>query len=204
MTRHRPSRRAIRATAALLTAAALAVAAGGCGRGRAGGQVTAPQAGAATSQTAPGQGAPTTAAQPTGPTGPTTMLADPPATLPPASQTSRAARGARRIEILSPAEGATVGPTFDLRLDVRGFTLVEPNGNLDGTSGHLYVIVDGPPPPSNQLVRPGSGPVRLVGERMTIRNLAPGRHRILVIGANGYTVPFDPPVRATRTVTVRG
>ena len=215
MTHRRRARQATRAAAALLTAAALAAAAAGCTRGRAaggqpGGRPAPPQAGPATShpaasRPAAGQGGPTTGARPTGPTvTPANPPANSPATQPPASRASTAARRARTITILSPSEGATVGPTFDLRLDVRGFTLVEPNGSFDGASGHLYVIVDGSPPPPNQLVRPGSGPVRLVGERMTIRNLAPGRHTILVVGANGYTVPFTPPVRAARTVTVRG
>lgn len=200
---HRP-RVVARVAATLLAVLALLAVAAGCSRDRGQGGQAAPPASTPTSQ--PGGAGQPGVTVPGQATAPTITLQDPATTQPPAAaQTSNTtAPPVRAIRILSPAEGATVGRTFDLRLDVTGFALVEPNGNMDGTSGHLYVIVDGPAPPPNQLIRPSSGPVRLVGEQLTLRNLRPGRHTILVIGANGYTVPFEPPVEARRTVVVSG
>lgn len=214
MTHPRPGRATTRAAAAVLTVAALSALAAGCGHGRGagGGQPTSRPAGQPGS---PATGGPPGAPQgggggSTGPTGPTVTLADPTRGRPAGAGTAGSGTSTtsgitgRAIRVLSPAEGATVGRTFGLRLDVTGFALREPNGDLDGSTGHLYVVVDGAPPPPNRPVRPGSGPMRLTAERTTLRNLRPGRHTITVVGANGYTVPFSPPVTATRTVNVRG
>jgi hypothetical protein len=91
------------------------------------------------------------------------------------------------IEVAAPADGATVGRSFDLRVDTDA-----PIGEPDTGRQHLHVYYD---------VDPGAEDYDIVYSLpFTTRDLAPGEHTIRVVVANSDHSITD--VRDTFRVTV--
>lgn len=112
----------------------------------------------------------------------------------------------RRVEIVSPADGATLdqGPVV-VRLEAHGFAVV-PAGDTTPNSGHHHLFLDrdvsaaGQPIPAEEgfIVHMGTG----VSE-YTFQNVAPGEHRLIAVVGDAVHVPLDPMLTDTVRFTVR-
>jgi hypothetical protein len=110
---------------------------------------------------------------------------------------------ARKVEIVSPQDGATVSAPVALEVRVMGFELHEPDGDTSGTTGHLHALVDREQlPPAEEIMPSRPETVDFWAERVTLAGLPPGRHTLLVVASDGYRVPFSPPVFDRVTVRV--
>lgn len=108
----------------------------------------------------------------------------------------------RSLEIVSPADGATVSAPVTLEVRVEGFSLTPIDGSFEQDSGHLYAFVDTPLPSEQVRIPEAPEIVRFAEPRVTLPELAPGRHTIGVIAAHGYPVPMMPLVTDQVTITV--
>ena len=93
-----------------------------------------------------------------------------------------------KLEIVAPAEGATVaaGEAFEVEVEVEGAEIA--TSATDLTAGHIHVFVDG------ELDQMPSSSVAEV-------SLKPGTHEITVEYVDPEHLALDPPVRATVEVT---
>ncbi len=111
---------------------------------------------------------------------------------------------APEIFLRTPANGATVAPTFDVVFGLRNYGVAPAGVNINGT-GHFHVLinVEAPAPgvviPSDSLNRHfGSGVIE------TKLTLPPGRHTLrVVLGDHEHKVIRPELVSAPVTVTVR-
>ena len=111
-----------------------------------------------------------------------TQVAPPPPPAPPA----------RRMEIVSPAEGETVpGPNVSVKLAGFGFSVV-PAGDTTPNSGHFHVFLDravsaaGAPIPAEAgfIVHMGKGT-----DTLTIANVAAGPHTLIGVVGDAKHIP---------------
>jgi uncharacterized protein DUF4399 len=110
---------------------------------------------------------------------------------------------ARKVEIASPRDGATVSAPVVLEVRATGFELHEPDGDTSGKTGHLHALLDEEQlPPAEQVIPSSPETVDFWAERVTLPGLPPGRHTLLVVASDGYRVPFSPPVFDRVTVRV--
>jgi hypothetical protein len=110
---------------------------------------------------------------------------------------------ARKVEIVAPADGASVEAPVTIEVRVHGFELVEPDGDTSGATGHLHAFVDrGRLPPPERIIPSSAETPDFWGESVMLMGLAPGRHTIMIVASDGYRVPFAPPVFDRVTVTV--
>ena len=104
----------------------------------------------------------------------------------------------------TPANGATVAPTFDVVFGLKNYGVAPAGVNINGT-GHFHVLIDAAAPapgiviPSDSLNRHyGTG---VIETRLT---LAPGRYTLrVVLGDHEHKVIRPELVSAPITVTVR-
>ena len=108
----------------------------------------------------------------------------------------------RSVEIVSPADGATVSGPVTLEVRVEGFTLTPIDGSFEQDSGHLYAFIDTPLPTEQVRIPEAPDIVRFAEPRVPLPDLTPGRHTIGVIAAHGYPVPMMPIVADQVTITV--
>jgi len=122
-------------------------------------------------------------------------------------------RPARRVEILSPANGDTVGPDFRVALGATGVTIELANNLHEDGRGHHHLFlnadVTGPdvaippnapatPPVTAQIVHIGTG-----ASEHTFTGVAPGPHRIIAVIAYGDHKPMAGTATDTVNVVVR-
>lgn len=111
-----------------------------------------------------------------------------------------------RVEIVEPAEGATVSGT-DVRVVLATYgARVEPadNRRTEGR-GHHHIFIDEEvsapgapiPPTSETVIHMGSG-----AEEYVIPSLAPGPHRVIAVFAYGDHVPMESVAQDTVNFTV--
>ena len=107
--------------------------------------------------------------------------------------------------IVEPADGTEVdaGPLLVV-METEGVEIVAA-GNMDAGTGHHHLIVDSEvdwtlPVPNDPGVHHHMGQGQ---KEFTLQDLAPGRHRIIAVVADGVHIPLDPPVSDTITVVVR-
>lgn len=110
-----------------------------------------------------------------------------------------------RVVIVDPADGAEVGAgPLLVVMETEGVEIVAA-GNMDPGTGHHHLIVDADvdwplPIPNDPGVHYHMGQGQT---EFTLEDLAPGRHRIIAVVADGVHIPLDPPVSDTITVVVR-
>jgi hypothetical protein len=122
-----------------------------------------------------------------------------------------AARLARRVTILTPADGDTVGPEVRVTLGVTGLTIEPANNAHEDGKGHHHLLLDTTlvaldaaiPPTSQataakQFVHLGTG-----AAEHTFSGLAPGPHRIIAVVAYGDHVPMAGTMTDTVNIVVR-
>ena len=109
------------------------------------------------------------------------------------------------VMIVEPADGAEVdaGPLLVV-METEGVDIVAA-GNMDAGTGHHHLIVDANvdwtlPIPNDPGVHYHMGQAQT---EFTLEDLAPGRHRIIAVVADGVHIPLDPPVSDTVAVVVR-
>lgn len=109
----------------------------------------------------------------------------------------------RRLTIAEPADGAVVRGTVRIQVLVEGFALAQPGGDASGTVGALHAVVDAPVPAPGAPIPSGPDVTTFWTDTIEL-TLPPGRHTVVVVGSDGYRVPFDPPVADSVDVTVEG
>ena len=120
-------------------------------------------------------------------------------------------RLARRVTILTPADGDTVGPDIRVTLGVTGLTIELANNLHEDGKGHHHLLLDtslvaldAPIPPTSapqspkQFVHLGTG-----GSEHTFTGVAPGPHRIIAVVAYGDHIPMAGTMTDTVNVVVR-
>lgn len=103
--------------------------------------------------------------------------------------------------IISPANGATVPPTFTVRFGLKGMG-VSPAGIEKANTGHHHLLVDGDLPPAG---KPMGKEVQHFGggQTETTLTLPKGKHTLQLILGNHFHVPHNPPVVSEKiTITV--
>ena len=108
------------------------------------------------------------------------------------------------VQIISPAEGATVGTDVTVVLQTSGIEIVSITPPVPGT-GHHHLYVDVDLTPLGEMVPQGDPQIIHQGDgstERTIEGLAPGPHRIIAVVANPAHIPIDPPVTDTVHFTV--
>jgi hypothetical protein len=99
-----------------------------------------------------------------------------------------------KVGITEPADGATVPPTFTVKLSIEGME-VAPAGTQKLNSGHHHLLVDAPVPPLENEVPSDFNHVHLGKGQTEIQlTLKPGPHTIQALLADHQHVPHDPPV----------
>ncbi|MCG8469381.1 MAG: DUF4399 domain-containing protein [Gemmatimonadetes bacterium] len=108
------------------------------------------------------------------------------------------------VRIVSPEEGATVGPDVTVVLETEGIEIVSITPPVPGT-GHHHLYVDVDLTPLDQMIPQGDPQIIHKGDgssEHTIEGLAPGPHRIIALVANPAHIPLDPPAADTVNFTV--
>jgi len=119
----------------------------------------------------------------------------------PALPTTQAPAGAKAY-IISPADGATVGPEVTVRFGLKGMG-VAPAGVAKEHTGHHHLLVDvkdlpaaGQPIPADaQHIHFGGG------QTQTTLKLAPGTHTLQLELGDANHVPFEPAV-VSKKITI--
>jgi hypothetical protein len=122
-----------------------------------------------------------------------------------------------KVFIVSPADGATVDPTFTVKFGIEGMAL-KPAGDHTAHSGHHHLLVDvdkqpladQPLPtslmPENNAPLPGGPQVLHFGKAQTEATitLTPGKHTLQLVLGDQFHVPFKPAVESQKiTVNVK-
>lgn len=110
-----------------------------------------------------------------------------------------------RVYIISPADGATVGPDVTVRFGLADMG-VAPAGVEKEHTGHHHLLIDvatlpasGQPIPSDEHHKHFGG-----GQTETVLHLPPGTHTLQLELGDASHVPFDPPIVSKRiTVHVK-
>jgi len=109
------------------------------------------------------------------------------------------------VSIVEPADGSTVtGPTVTVRLATT-VPIVQAGDMTPGT-GHHHLFLDGDLSPSGEPIPSVPGTVVHMGNgasEFTFDAVAPGRHRLIAVVADGAHVPLVPPVVDTVFFTVQ-
>jgi plastocyanin len=112
-----------------------------------------------------------------------------------------------QVEILAPRNGEVIiGPNVTVRLGVRGVAVREAvSGTIDPAFGHYHLLLDTTHPLQEEFppVRPGL--VHVYGDEVTLENVAPGEHTLIVVWGFDNHNPPQPPITATvRFTTAAG
>jgi hypothetical protein len=90
------------------------------------------------------------------------------------------------IEITSPEDGAVVkGNVVKLEVDTGALTLVKPDGDTSGKTGHLHVFIDREPPPAGTVIPKEPGIVHSADNPVVLTGLHVGTHKLTVVYGDG-------------------
>ena len=110
------------------------------------------------------------------------------------------------VDIISPADGATVASPLRVRFGLKGMGIA-PAGIAFENSGHHHLLIDVDPP--KDLAQPVPTDANHVhfgkGQTETELQLAPGKHTLQLLLGDHLHVPHSPPVLSKKiTITVSG
>jgi hypothetical protein len=109
------------------------------------------------------------------------------------------------VSFASPADGATVGDTFVVRLNAVGLKLVPATGSAIAGEAHHHIFVDMDPTPDGQPIPKGEGIYHIgTGADSLQLVLPPGPHRLIAVPATGDHVPIAGATRDTINIIVQG
>jgi hypothetical protein len=97
----------------------------------------------------------------------------------------------------------TAGQPAVITVETQNVQLVEANGDVSGTTGHLHIFIDRDPTPAGQAIPKGvPGIIHTTKTTISLPDLTPGEHTVWIVLGNGAHIPFDPPVEDKVTITV--
>ena len=108
------------------------------------------------------------------------------------------------VNIVSPADGATVPQTFQIKFAVEDVSLA-PAGDATPNSGHHHVLIDTAPIAAGKVIPADANHVHF-GKAQTQGELtlAPGKHTLQLELGDKNHMAFDPPILSKKiTVTVK-
>ncbi len=106
---------------------------------------------------------------------------------------------AASVQIVEPADGATVGSSVLIRLEVAGLTIA-PAGTMDPGTGHHHLVVDADIPAPGSPIPSTEGTHIHMGQAQTeyeITGLAAGEHTVIAVVGDGAHMPLMPTVADT-------
>jgi hypothetical protein len=117
-----------------------------------------------------------------------------------------ASRPARRVVILTPAEGDTVGPEVHVTLGATGVTVEMADNSQEEGQGHHHLFLDTDvtaadapiPPTTAQIIHLGTG-----AAEHHLAGLTPGPHRLIAVFAYGNHIPMAGTATDTVNFVVR-
>lgn len=115
-------------------------------------------------------------------------------------------KGEKGVKITSPATASNVRSPFEVCMEASGFTVEPAKNGVNEGKGHHHLLVDVPVPSDlSQPVGKDEHHIHMGdGSKCKSLNLGPGIHTITTLFARGNHVPYDPPVKDTIFVDVRG
>lgn len=107
------------------------------------------------------------------------------------------------LYIISPADGARVASPVTVRFGLNGMGIAPAGIAMAGT-GHHHLLIDAPPPPSDQPIPADERHVHFgKGQTEASVTLSRGRHRLQLLLGDHLHVPHEPPIlSAPITITV--
>jgi hypothetical protein len=103
------------------------------------------------------------------------------------------------VQITGPEEGATVGSSVMITLEVSGFTLA-PAGTMEVGTGHHHLVVDADLPTVGMPIPSTDGEYIHMGQAQTeleLTGLAAGEHTVIAVVGDGAHMPLMPTVADT-------
>ena len=109
------------------------------------------------------------------------------------------------VKITEPADGATVSSPVKVCMEVRGVRVEPASKGVNVGGGHHHILVDVDQPANLRNPIPKNEQHIHMGDGSTCKEveLAPGRHTIRALFAQGNHVPYVPPITDTISVTVK-
>ena len=104
------------------------------------------------------------------------------------------------VQIVEPAEGATVGSAVTVRLEVAGGLTIAPAGTMEPGTGHHHLVVDAALPAAGSPIPTTPGVHIHMGQAQTeyeITGLAAGEHTVIAVVGDGAHMPLMPSVADT-------
>jgi hypothetical protein len=99
---------------------------------------------------------------------------------------------ATAVQIMSPAEGDSVGPDVEIRLTAQGVTIEKAALTRVEGFGHYHLYLDAPVSAEGAVIPPNSATVVHIGtgdSTYTYKGLAPGAHEVIaVIGYGDHSL----------------
>jgi hypothetical protein len=90
------------------------------------------------------------------------------------------------LAITSPADGTSIkGNVVKLVLSVTGISIVKPDGDTSGKTGHFHVFIDRDPLPRGTVIPKEKGIVHSETNPVTVAGLTLGSHRLTVVLGDG-------------------
>lgn len=107
-----------------------------------------------------------------------------------------------RVFIISPKNGAKVGPEVHVRFGVKGIAL-KPAGDMTPDSGHHHLLIDAKELPPLDAPIPSDATHKHFGKAQTedTIHLEPGTHTLQLDFGDGRHMQFDPPI-VSRKITI--
>ncbi|MBI4421838.1 MAG: DUF4399 domain-containing protein [Gemmatimonadetes bacterium] len=115
------------------------------------------------------------------------------------------AKPAAKVEIMEPANGATLSGPVKIVLKATGVEIVPAADERPGT-GHHHLFVDHALTPLNDTLPRGVTGILHLGSGQTefvLDSLKPGPHRVVAVVADFRHIPLKPPVMDTVDFTVK-
>ncbi len=115
------------------------------------------------------------------------------------SASASGAMQAASVQIVQPADGATVGSSVLITLEVAGLTIA-PAGTMDPGTGHHHLVVDADIPAPGSPIPSTEGVYIHMGQAQTeyeLTGLAAGEHTVIAVVGDGAHMPLMPTVADT-------
>jgi hypothetical protein len=109
------------------------------------------------------------------------------------------------VKITEPSDGATVSNPVKVCMEVKGVQVEPAKKGANVGKGHHHILVDVDQPANLKNPIPKDEQHIHMGDGSTCKEirLAPGKHTIKTLFAQGNHVPYDPPITDTISVTVK-
>lgn len=103
---------------------------------------------------------------------------------------------------LEVSETKVEGDTAVLTMRVGGITIVAPDGDTSGKSGHFHVFIDREPLKEGETIPKEAGIVHSADNPIRVPGLSPGKHELTVVVGDGNHQRIHGDIEAETTVTI--